>query len=89
MTKATLGISPYHLKQDVIIAKQFRNVSWWGFSQIHKWRWNQTHIDLGCISIYNLKRIWFWKIVAFIIKPLRIWYQWKYCKQRRNNDGYE
>lgn len=56
-----------------------KNITWWGLSQIHKWRWNETHIDLGCISIYNLKRKRFWSFVAWLIKPLRVYYHWKYC----------
>lgn len=50
------------------------NVTWWGWQQWYKWRWNCTHIDLGPISIYELREIWFWEIVAFMILPLRAMY---------------
>ena len=54
---------------------------WWGFSQIHKWRWNGTHIDLGPVSIYNLKAIWFWNLVAFLILPLRVMYHYLWARK--------
>lgn len=52
-----------------------KNITWWGWSQKHKWRWQKTHIDLGMISIYSLKKMWFWNLVAFLILPLRKRYQ--------------
>lgn len=64
-----------------------RNLSkdkvWWGWSQIHKWRFNRsnlgkpTHIDLGPLSVYNLKSRW-WYLIGWLIIPLRIWYHWRY-----------
>lgn len=50
------------------------NVIWWGWSQWYKWRWNSTHIDLGPLSVYEIRASWFWKIVAFLIVPLRTMY---------------
>jgi len=50
------------------------DVVWWGWAQWYKWRWNGTHIDLGPVSVYNLRRLWFWKTVAFLIFPLRLYY---------------
>ena len=83
MIKAKLKISPYHRNQDCTIGCNVsKDIVWWGFSQIHKWRWNETHIDLGCISVYNLKRKWFWKCVAFLIKPLRMFYHWRYVNEK-------
>lgn len=65
-------------KQDVLVGYRLsENVRWWGWSQWYKWRWNETHIDLGMISVYDLKRMWFWRIVAFLVKPLR-WYYNRY-----------
>ena len=67
------------------------NISWWGSSQWYKWCWNETHIDLGPISIYNLKRKWFWKIIAFIIFPMRLFYHVVFAggfrNYTRNNSG--
>ena len=67
----------------VIVGKELGNVSWWGWSEIHRWRWNHTHIDLGPLSVYELKRLWLWRTVAFVIKPLRMWYHWRYCSTSR------
>ena len=57
------------------------DLCWWGLSQLYKWRWNNTHIDLGPLSIYNLPQEgpgrMFWESVAFLVKPLR-WYYNKY-----------
>lgn len=53
---------------------------WWGVRQSHKWRWNITHIDLGPISIYGIKRPHLWMPLAWAILPLRIWYHRYYCK---------
>jgi len=52
------------------------NVIWWGWSQWYKWRWNVTHIDLGPISIYELRLVWFWKIIAFMTLPMRLMYHY-------------
>ena len=52
----------------------FVDVVWWGWSQAHKWRWNTTHIDLGPVSVYNLRRLWFWQLVATLVSPLRARY---------------
>jgi len=57
-----------------------KNVYWWGWSQVHKWRWHGwgdgdpdhvPHIDMGPVSIYNLKCRWFWSCAAVAIWPLR------------------
>ena len=51
---------------------------WWGFSQIHKWRWFKDHIDLGALSVYGFSdNHWFWRIISVLIKPLR----WNYHKR--------
>lgn len=59
-------------------------VTYWGLSQIYKWRWNVTHFDMGIISIYNIPQKgtgkYLWLIIAFIFKPMRIYYHNKYCK---------
>jgi len=48
---------------------------WWGFSQLHKWRWHKSHIDLGALSVYGFRyNHWFWREIAFLIKPLRCKY---------------
>jgi len=48
---------------------------WWGLFEIHKWRWHRDHIDLGCLSVYGFRyNHWFWRFIAMVIKPLRIWY---------------
>ena len=65
----------FNIPLSIIKGKTFLKIgklefTWWGFSEIHKWRWNITHIDLGVISIYGLKSS-LWKILAFLIKPLR------------------
>ena len=54
--------------------------SWWGILQAHKWRWHGTHIDLGPLSIYGIKRQWLWLPLAWDIWPLRAWYHWRYCR---------
>ena len=70
---------------NVISSKDIiNNISWWGFSQWYKWRWNETHIDLGPISIYKLKQLWFWKIIALIIWPMRFLYHIFYAGGFRN-----
>jgi hypothetical protein len=56
-----------------------KNTVWWGFSQWYKWRWNKTHIDLGIMSTYKLKQMWFWSCVAFLIWPLRLFYHTFYA----------
>lgn len=62
---------------NVIIGKSiFKNVVDWGNNKkIYKWRWNETHIDIGRYSIYNLPQKglgkYFWKFIALIIKPMR------------------
>ena len=61
-----------------------KNICWWGLSQWYKWRWNETHIDLGVLSIYNLKKLWFWKIIAFLIFPMRLFYHMIYAGGLRN-----
>lgn len=66
---------------DVIAGKELGNVCWWGWSEVHRWRWNHTHIDLGPLSANELKRLWLWRIVAILIKPLRMWYHWRYCSR--------
>ena len=57
-------------------------VVYWGKCQWYKFRWNFTHIDLGIISVYNLPvnkvSSLFWIFLAIIIKPLRIWYHYRY-----------
>lgn len=62
---------------------------YWGTSQSHKWRWHKTHIDLGIISIYDLPQKGigklFWKLIAWIIKPMRIYYHRKYVYKTGNN----
>jgi hypothetical protein len=54
---------------------------WWGISQWYKWRWNEEHIDMGMLSIYNLPTTGlgklFWIFIAFLCKPMR-WYYHKY-----------
>lgn len=68
----------------VLVGKQRGNLCWWGWSEAHKWRWHGTHIDLGPVSVYELKRLWLWRVVAILIKPLRMWYHWRYCSPRRS-----
>lgn len=46
---------------------------WWGWSQKHKWRWHGTHIDLGPLSIYEIKRPWLWLPLVWATWPMR-WY---------------
>ena len=68
----------------VLFGREWGNVSWWGWSEAHKWRWHGTHIDLGPLSVYELKRLWLWRIVAILIAPLRWWYHWRYCTPRHS-----
>jgi len=56
---------------------------WWGPSQWYKWRWHRTHIDLGILSIYGIERPWLWMPLAWAIKPMRVWYHWRYCYSKR------
>jgi len=58
------------IKGKILLKLGNLEIVWWGFSQIHIWRWHGTHIDLGVISIYGCKSS-LWKILAFLIKPLR------------------
>jgi len=70
---------------DVIVSKDItENISWWGFSQWYKWRWNGTHIDLGPISIYELKKKHIWEVVAFLIWPFRLFYHSFYSGGLKN-----
>jgi len=68
------------LPLQVYKAKNFKirnlEISFWSFdTSAWRWRWNITHIDIGFISIYNLpKNSVFWKIIAFLIKPMRNFY---------------
>lgn len=59
----------------------------WGKCQWHKFRWNRTHIDLGIFSFYNLPEkgygAVFWRFIALIVKPLRVWYHKKYVYSTR------
>lgn len=57
------------------------NIVWWGFSQWLKWRWHEDHIDLGVLSVYELKRLWFWRIVSILIWPMRRFYHLFYCRK--------
>ena len=68
----------------VLFGKEWGIVSWWGWSEAHKWRWHGTHIDLGPLSVYELKRLWLWRLVAILIAPLRWWYHWRYCSPRHS-----
>jgi len=58
------------------------DITLWGWSQAHKWRWHGDHIDLGPVSIYNLPGkgpgAWFWRMVSILVKPLRWWYHRNY-----------
>ena len=47
--------------------------TWWGAYQWYKWRWQETHIDLGFLSIYGIKQPpnLFWRGLALSIKPMR------------------
>lgn len=69
---------------EITLGKKWGRFCWWGFGQIHKWRWNVTHIDLGPISIYGIKHPWVWLPLAWLIKPLRILYhrRFKYGDER-------
>ena len=60
---------------------------WWGFSQFHKWRWQITHIDLGPVSIYGITHPWMWMPLAWLIKPLRMWYHWRYATPWLKKEG--
>ena len=60
-----------------------KDVLWWGRSQWYKWRWNITHIDLGIISVYNLKCYWFWRIVSILVWPMRKFYHRFYVYKNR------
>lgn len=61
---------------------------YWGKSQSHKFRRFSDHIDLGVISVYNLPQKgigkYFWKFVAWSIKPLRKRYHKKYVYKDNN-----
>ena len=56
--------------------------TWWGWNYWFLWRWNGTHIDLGPLTIRGIKRPWLWLPLAWLIKPLRIWYHWWYVGER-------
>ncbi len=60
---------------------------WWGRSQWYKWRWNTTHIDMGCLSVYDLptKGIgkYFWLLVAFCCKPMRKMYHKRFVPKSK------
>jgi len=79
------------LRMDVVRGRTRRlcgvEVTWWGLSQAHKWRWHGTHIDLGPVSVYGLPRsgpgAWAWRAVSVAAKPLRLWYHWRYCREPR------
>jgi len=70
-------------------ARKFMGFSftWWGMPQWYKFRWNKTHIDLGVLSVYDLPQkglgYLLWRIVSIVIKPLRIWYHWRYVYRIR------
>lgn len=53
-----------------------RNIEWFGWAG-SRWRWHRTHIDIGPLSIYNLKAPHFWRFVSFLIWPMRAWYRWR------------
>jgi hypothetical protein len=68
---------------------------WWGLPQWYKWRWHTTHIDMGVLSVYDLpaRGFWkyFWKLIAVLIKPMRIIYRTffmdqQYRDMRKNKD---
>lgn len=44
---------------------------WYGLRQWYKWRWNVTHVDLGPLSIYGIKRPALWLPLRLAIWPLR------------------
>ena len=60
---------------------------WWGQSQWYKWRWNETHIDMGWISIYGLPNKgvgkYFWKLIAVCCKPMRIMYHRRFVPKSK------
>lgn len=59
--------------------------TWWGLSQIHKWRWHKSHIDLGALSIYGFRyNHLFWRTIALIVKPLRWYYHSKFVRPNRS-----
>lgn len=58
------------------------DIVWWGPSQWYKWRWFEDHIDLGMLSIYNLKKYYFWRVVSIIIWPMRRFYHLFYCSSQ-------
>ena len=59
------------------------DVRWWGWSQWYKWRWNETHIDLGPVSVYNLHNR-SWPVIAFLIVPLRLLYHARVAGDERS-----
>ena len=67
------------------------DVTYWGWSQWYKWRWNVTHIDMGIISIYNLPQKGigrlFWRFVSICIKPMRMLYHRRFVpKSKKLNE---
>ena len=71
---------------ELLVSKDVtKNVCWWGFGQWYKWRWNVTHIDLGPVSVYELKCFWFWRLVSILIKPLRMYYSWRIRSARKKD----
>jgi hypothetical protein len=65
---------PVNIESTIVGKRLGPDAVWWGWGQWYKWRWQGTHIDLGPVSVYNLRRLWFWKAVAFLIFPLRLYY---------------
>lgn len=59
---------------------------WWGQSQWYKWRWNETHADLGWFSIYGIKHPKLWYPLKWLMKPMRIYYHKVYVYKPANGD---
>ena len=81
MAKIKLSVHGEPTMQDVpvIEGKSFTwgpcTFVWWGFGKGERWRWCKSHIDIGPLSVFGFKKsYWFWRIIAVLIKPMRLIY---------------
>lgn len=77
------------LPQDALVATPKRMAGlqfvWWGKTQWYKWRWNETHADMGMLSIYGIKRPLLWLPLKWLMKPMRLYYHKYYVNTRSFN----
>jgi hypothetical protein len=53
---------------------------WWGQSQWYKWRWHDTHADLGWLSIYGIQNPKRWFLLKWLMRPMRLYYHKRYVR---------